>query len=131
MNNYNNGAAYSVRTTHHTISIDTRDIKSGSYMMIEGRPCKVRSNSHCPHRGFRWTYYSWGRYYTVGVDVSNGKTHSTMNDFYAKVAVPFLHRSESIIADIEEEQLDLVSEAGDWRSDLGLPEHMADQFLEH
>merc|ERR1712071_114640 len=110
-----------------TTPCEAGQIKKGGYMMIKGKPCKVLSISVS-----KTGKHGHAKCNFLAVDIFTGKKLEDMIPSTHGTSVPIVNRSEWEIIDIDEDdQVTLMDEAGNQKSDLNLPavpEGMADEI---
>jgi len=93
-------------------------IKKGGYIMIKDRPCKVVnvSTSKTGKHGHAKANFT-------AIDIFNGKKVEDVVPTTHTTYVPNVNRSEYQLLDIEDGFLSLLTEGGDTRDDLKLPDY--------
>jgi len=109
-----------------TIPMEAGQIKKGGYMMIKGNPCKVLqiSTSKTGKHGHAKCNF-------VATDIFTGKKYEDMIPSTHGTTVPIVKKSEWEVIDIDGEELTLMDEGGNQKTDLNLPsfpEGMADDI---
>mmetsp|Transcript_50982 Transcript_50982/g.94461 ORF Transcript_50982/g.94461 Transcript_50982/m.94461 type:complete len:160 (-) Transcript_50982:578-1057(-) len=99
-----------------TIPMEAGQIKKGGYMMIKGKPCKVVSISVS-----KTGKHGHAKCNFVATDIFTGKKLEDMVPSTHGTTVPVVSRSEWEIIDIDGEELTLMDEAGNQKTDLNLP----------
>ena len=97
-------------------------------MMIKGKPCKVLSISVS-----KTGKHGHAKCNFVAVDIFTGKKYEDMVPSTHGTTVPVVKRSEWEIIDIDGDELTLMDEAGDQKTDLNLPtfpDGMADEITQ-
>ena len=98
------------------------------YMMIKGKPCKVLSISVS-----KTGKHGHAKCNFVATDIFTGKKLEDMIPSTHGTTVPIVNRSDWEIIDIEGDELTLMDEGGNQKTDLNLPtfpEEMADHIRE-
>uniref|UniRef100_A0A7S2M4H7 Eukaryotic translation initiation factor 5A n=1 Tax=Skeletonema marinoi TaxID=267567 RepID=A0A7S2M4H7_9STRA len=110
-----------------TIPMEAGQIKKGGYIMIKGKPCKVLSISVS-----KTGKHGHAKCNFLAVDIFTGKKLEDMVPSSHGTTVPVVVRSEWEIIDIgEDDELTLMSEGGDQKTDVnlpGYPEEMAQEI---
>ncbi|KAK1735613.1 eukaryotic translation initiation factor 5A [Skeletonema marinoi] len=110
-----------------TIPMEAGQIKKGGYIMIKGKPCKVLSISVS-----KTGNHGHAKCNFLAVDIFTGKKLEDMVPSSHGTTVPVVVRSEWEIIDIgEDDELTLMSEGGDQKTDVnlpGYPEEMAQEI---
>mmetsp|Transcript_10932 Transcript_10932/g.15953 ORF Transcript_10932/g.15953 Transcript_10932/m.15953 type:complete len:160 (+) Transcript_10932:157-636(+) len=101
-----------------TIPMEAGQIKKGGFMMIKGKPCKVLSISVS-----KTGKHGHAKCNFLAVDIFTGKKYEDMIPSTHGTTVPVVKRAEWEIIDIEGEELTLMDEAGNQKTDLNLPTH--------
>lgn len=109
-----------------TIPMEAGQIKKGGYMMIKGNPCKVLqiSTSKTGKHGHAKCNF-------VATDIFTGKKYEDMIPSTHGTTVPIVKKSEWEVIDIDGEELTLMDEGGNQKTDLNLPsfpDGMADEI---
>eukprot|EP00543_Licmophora_paradoxa_P013818 CAMPEP_0202474922 /NCGR_PEP_ID=MMETSP1360-20130828/92635_1 /ASSEMBLY_ACC=CAM_ASM_000848 /TAXON_ID=515479 /ORGANISM="Licmophora paradoxa, Strain CCMP2313" /LENGTH=160 /DNA_ID=CAMNT_0049102067 /DNA_START=499 /DNA_END=981 /DNA_ORIENTATION=- len=99
-----------------TIPMEAGQIKKGGYMMIKGKPCKVLSISVS-----KTGKHGHAKCNFVAVDIFTGKKLEDMIPSTHGTTVPIVNRSEWEIIDIDGDELTLMDEGGNQKTDLNLP----------
>jgi translation initiation factor 5A len=95
-------------------------------MMIKGKPCKILSISVS-----KTGKHGHAKCNFLATDIFTGKKLEDMIPSTHGTTVPVVKRSEWEIIDIEDDELTLMDEAGNQKTDLNLPtypENMADEI---
>ena len=98
------------------------------YMMIKGNPCKVVSISVS-----KTGKHGHAKCNFVATDIFTGKKYEDMIPSTHGTTVPIVNKSEWEVIDIEGEELTLMDEGGNQKTDLNLPsypEKLADEIRE-
>lgn len=98
------------------------------YMMIKGKPCKVLSISVS-----KTGKHGHAKCNFVATDIFTGKKLEDMIPSTHGTTVPIVTRADWEIIDIDGDELTLMDEGGNQKTDLNLPtypEEMADQIRE-
>eukprot|EP00568_Trieres_chinensis_P005170 CAMPEP_0183300150 /NCGR_PEP_ID=MMETSP0160_2-20130417/6648_1 /TAXON_ID=2839 ORGANISM="Odontella Sinensis, Strain Grunow 1884" /NCGR_SAMPLE_ID=MMETSP0160_2 /ASSEMBLY_ACC=CAM_ASM_000250 /LENGTH=159 /DNA_ID=CAMNT_0025462519 /DNA_START=159 /DNA_END=638 /DNA_ORIENTATION=- len=109
-----------------TIPMEAGQIKKGGYMMIKGKPCKVVSISVS-----KTGKHGHAKCNFVATDIFTGKKLEDMVPSTHGTTVPVVSKTEWEIIDIEGDELTLMDEGGNQKTDLNLPtfpEEMADEI---
>lgn len=109
-----------------TIPMEAGQVKKGGYMMIKGKPCKILSISVS-----KTGKHGHAKCNFLATDIFTGKKLEDMIPSTHGTTVPVVKRSEWEIIDIEDDELTLMDEAGNQKTDLNLPtypENMADEI---
>eukprot|EP00587_Corethron_hystrix_P012972 CAMPEP_0113303760 /NCGR_PEP_ID=MMETSP0010_2-20120614/4041_1 /TAXON_ID=216773 ORGANISM="Corethron hystrix, Strain 308" /NCGR_SAMPLE_ID=MMETSP0010_2 /ASSEMBLY_ACC=CAM_ASM_000155 /LENGTH=158 /DNA_ID=CAMNT_0000157809 /DNA_START=127 /DNA_END=604 /DNA_ORIENTATION=- /assembly_acc=CAM_ASM_000155 len=100
-----------------TIPCEAGQVKKGGYMMIKGKPCKVLSIS-VSKTGSMVTPNA----IFLAVDIFTGKKLEDMVPSTHGTTVPVVKKTEWEIIDIgDEDELTLMDESGDQKTDVNLP----------
>eukprot|EP00980_Cylindrotheca_fusiformis_P008229 scaffold1736_cov127-Cylindrotheca_fusiformis.AAC.43 len=123
---------YAIETTDAgasaTIPMEAGQIKKGGFMMIKGKPCKVVSISVS-----KTGKHGHAKCNFTATDIFTGKKLEDMIPSSHGTTVPIVNRSDWEIIDIDEDELTLMDEAGNQKTDMNLPtypETMADEIRE-
>mmetsp|Transcript_23039 Transcript_23039/g.54397 ORF Transcript_23039/g.54397 Transcript_23039/m.54397 type:complete len:158 (+) Transcript_23039:124-597(+) len=111
-----------------TIPMEAGQIKKGGYMMIKGKPCKVLSISVS-----KTGKHGHAKCNFTAVDIFTGKKLEDMIPSTHGTEVPIVNRADWEIIDIEGDELTLMDEGGNQKTDLNLPtypDEMAEQIRE-
>jgi len=112
-----------------TIPMEAGQIKKGGHMMIKGKPCKVLSISVS-----KTGKHGHAKCNFTAVDIFTGKKLEDMIPSTHGTTVPIVNRSDWEIIDIDGDELTLMDEAGNQKTDLNLPTYpatMADEIREN
>ncbi|CAJ1942320.1 unnamed protein product [Cylindrotheca closterium] len=113
---------YAIETTDAgasaTIPMEAGQIKKGGFMMIKGKPCKVLSISVS-----KTGKHGHAKCNFTAVDIFTGKKLEDMIPSSHGTTVPIVNRSDWEIIDIEGEELTLMDEGGNQKTDLNLPSY--------
>jgi translation initiation factor 5A len=111
---------YAIETTDAgasaTIPMEAGQIKKGGYMMIKGKPCKVLSISVS-----KTGKHGHAKCNFLAVDIFTSKKYEDMIPSTHGTTVPIVNRSEWEVIDIDGEELTLMDEGGNQKTDLNLP----------
>lgn len=99
-----------------TIPMEAGQIKKGGYMMIKGFPCKVLSISVS-----KTGKHGHAKCNFTAVDIFTGKKLEDMIPSTHGTTVPIVNKSEWEVIDIEGDELTLMDEGGNQKTDLNLP----------
>lgn len=99
-----------------TIPMEAGQIKKGGHMMIKGKPCKVLSISVS-----KTGKHGHAKCNFVATDIFTGKKYEDMIPSTHGTTVPVVTRGEWEIIDIDGEELTLMDEGGNQKTDLNLP----------
>jgi len=99
-----------------TIPMEAGQIKKGGHMMIKGKPCKVLSISVS-----KTGKHGHAKCNFVATDIFTGKKYEDMIPSTHGTTVPVVNRSEWEIIDIDGDELTLMDEGGNQKTDLNLP----------
>ena len=101
-----------------TYPISRGDIKKGSYITFQNRPCKVVDTKH-----FKVGKHGAAKVTITGIDIFNGKKYEDTEPASHNVQVPIIIRSNYTLIDINEDgYLSLMDSQGSNRQDLKLPD---------
>jgi translation initiation factor 5A len=103
-------------------------IKKGGYMMIKGFPCKVLQISVS-----KTGKHGHAKCNFVATDIFTGKKLEDMIPSSHGTTVPLVKKTEWEVIDIEGDELTLMDEGGNQKTDLNLPSYpdgLADQIRE-
>ena len=102
----------------YTTPVEASSIKKGAYIVINERPTKavdISTSKTGKHGSMKMRI--------VGVDIFNGKKYETVTPGSQTVLVPVIKRQEFQLSSISDDNyLSLLSDDGDLREDLTLPE---------
>mmetsp|Transcript_7974 Transcript_7974/g.18468 ORF Transcript_7974/g.18468 Transcript_7974/m.18468 type:complete len:161 (-) Transcript_7974:273-755(-) len=101
-----------------TIPMEAGQIKKGGFIMIKGKPCKVLSISVS-----KTGKHGHAKCNFVATDIFTGKKYEDMIPSTHGTTVPLVNRSEWEVIDIDGEELTLMDEGGNQKTDLNLPTH--------
>merc|ERR1712151_375759 len=101
-----------------TIPCEAGQIKKGGYMMIKGKPCKVLNISVS-----KTGKHGHAKCNFLATDIFTGKKYEDMIPSTHGTTVPVVNRSEWEIIDIDGDELTLMDEGGNQKTDLNLPTH--------
>ncbi|KAG7357299.1 translation initiation factor eIF-5A [Nitzschia inconspicua] len=104
-----------------TIPMEAGQIKKGGYMMIKGKPCKVLSISVS-----KTGKHGHAKCNFVATDIFTGKKYEDMIPSTHGTTVPIVNRSDWEVIDIDGDELTLMDEAGNQKTDLNLPSYPED-----
>jgi len=99
-----------------TIPCEAGQIKKGGYMMIKGKPCKVLSISVS-----KTGKHGHAKCNFLAVDIFTGKKYEDMVPSTHGTTVPIVKRSDWEIIDIDGEEVTLMDDGGNQKTDLNLP----------
>merc|ERR1719443_2019344 len=121
---------YAIETTDagasDTIPMEAGQIKKGGYMMIKGRPCKVLSISVS-----KTGKHDHAKCNFTATDIFTGKKLEDMVPSTHGTTVPIVSKAEWELIDIDGDEVTLMDEGGNQKTDLNLPtvpEGMADEI---
>ena len=101
-----------------TYPLPCGDIKKGSYMVFQNRPCKVVDYKH-----FKVGKHGSAKAHITGIDIFKGKKYEDTLPVSHNVQVPNIKRSIYTLIDIDNEgYLTLMNKQGTNRQDLKLPD---------
>mmetsp|Transcript_41292 Transcript_41292/g.50224 ORF Transcript_41292/g.50224 Transcript_41292/m.50224 type:complete len:160 (+) Transcript_41292:92-571(+) len=109
-----------------TIPMEAGQIKKGGYMMIKGKPCKVLSISVS-----KTGKHGHAKCNFLATDIFTGKKYEDMIPSTHGTTVPIVNRSDWELIDIEGDEVTLMDEGGNQKTDLNLPTYpdgMADDI---
>uniref|UniRef100_A0A7S3L130 Eukaryotic translation initiation factor 5A n=1 Tax=Amphora coffeiformis TaxID=265554 RepID=A0A7S3L130_9STRA len=109
-----------------TIPMEAGQIKKGGYMMIKGKPCKVLNISVS-----KTGKHGHAKCNFTATDIFTGKKYEDMIPSTHGTTVPIVNKTEWEIIDIDGDELTLMDEAGNQKTDLNLPsypEGLADEI---
>jgi len=111
-----------------TIPMEAGQIKKGGYMMIKGNPCKVLSISVS-----KTGKHGHAKCNFTAVDIFTGKKLEDMIPSTHGTTVPIVNKSDWEVIDIDGDELTLMDEGGNQKTDLNLPtypETLSDEIRE-
>ena len=117
---------FSLLLTVSRLSIKTSVFGVYRYMMIKGNPCKVLSISVS-----KTGKHGHAKCNFIATDIFTGKKYEDMIPSTHGTTVPIVNKSDWEIIDIEGDELTLMDEGGNQKTDLNLPsypEGMADEI---
>merc|ERR1719247_1681801 len=99
-----------------TVSVEAGQIRKGGYIMIKGKPCKVRdvSVSKTGKHGHAKCKFS-------ASDIFTGATCEELCPSSHSIDQPFVTKLDYSIMGLEGDYPQLMDEAGEMREDLALP----------
>jgi len=103
-----------------TIPMEAGQVKKGGFMMIKGKPCKILSISVS-----KTGKHGHAKCNFLAVDIFTGKKYEDMIPSTHGTTVPIVGRAEWEIIDIEDNELTLMDEGGNQKTDLNLPTYPA------
>jgi len=103
-----------------TIPMEAGTIKKGGHMMIKGKPCKILSISVS-----KTGKHGHAKCNFLAVDIFTGKKLEDMIPSSHGTSVPIVKRDDWEIIDIEGDELTLMDEGGNQKTDLNLPTYPA------
>merc|ERR1712176_1051000 len=109
-----------------TIPMEAGQIKKGGYMMIKGKPCKVLNISVS-----KTGKHGHAKCNFLAVDIFTGKKYEDMVPSTHGTTVPVVNRADWELIDIDGDEVTLMDEGGNQKTDLNLPTHpesMADEI---
>merc|ERR1719157_220415 len=98
------------------IPMEAGSVKKGGHMMIKGKPCKILSISVS-----KTGKHGHAKCNFLAVDIFTGKKLEDMIPSSHGTTVPIVNRSDWEIIDIEDDELTLMDEGGNQKTDLNLP----------
>ena len=101
-----------------TEQVGVNTIKVGSFVMIDGYPCKVIDLQKC-----KVGKHGHAKAAIKGVDVFTGKTHVINKPTHGMIGVPSVNRSVLRVINIDDQYLTLQLQNGDIREDIELPDN--------
>ena len=101
----------------YTTPIAAGQIKKGAYAILKDRPCKIIDISVS-----KTGKHGHAKVHLVGTDVFTGKKYEDVCPSTHTMRQPILEKTEYTIIDIEDEFLSLLTEAGDMKNDIRIPE---------
>ncbi|KAL3937498.1 MAG: hypothetical protein SGBAC_007410 [Bacillariaceae sp.] len=99
-----------------TIPMEAGQVKKGGFMMIKGKPCKILSISVS-----KTGKHGHAKCNFLAVDIFTGKKLEDMIPSTHGTTVPIVNRNDWEIIDIEGDELTLMDEGGNQKTDLNLP----------
>ena len=102
-----------------TVSVEAGQIRKGGYIMIKGKPCKVRdvSVSKTGKHGHAKCKFS-------ATDIFTGNTCEELCPSTHSIDVPVVNKKDWMVQGIQDETyVLLMDDDGDMREDLQLPNH--------
>ena len=106
----------------NTYPISCNDVKKGSFMVFQNRPCKVVEYKH-----FKVGKHGSAKANITGIDIFNGKKYEVVLPASHNVDVPIIKRSPFILVDIDNDgYLTLMDKQGKIRQDFKLPDETAE-----
>mmetsp|Transcript_26293 Transcript_26293/g.57879 ORF Transcript_26293/g.57879 Transcript_26293/m.57879 type:complete len:159 (-) Transcript_26293:1497-1973(-) len=99
-----------------TIPMEAGQIKKGGHMMIKGKPCKVLSISVS-----KTGKHGHAKCNFLATDIFTGKKHEDMIPSTHGTTVPVVNRTDWELIDIDGDEITLMDEAGNQKTDLNLP----------
>jgi len=109
-----------------TIPMEAGQIKKGGYMMIKGKPCKVLNISVS-----KTGKHGHAKCNFTATDIFTGKKLEDMIPSTHGTTVPIVSKTDWEIIDIDGNELTLMDEGGNQKTDLNLPtfpEELADEI---
>ena len=101
----------------NTYPISCNDVKKGSFMVFQNRPCKVVEFKH-----FKVGKHGSAKANITGIDIFNGKKYEVLQPVSRNVDVPTIKRTPYPLININNEgYLSLMDVQGKLREDLKLP----------
>merc|ERR1719261_2904 len=98
--------------------MEAGQIKKGGFIMIKGKPCKVLNISVS-----KTGKHGHAKCNFTAVDIFTGKKLEDMIPSTHGTTVPVVQRTDWEIIDIDGEELTLMDEGGNQKTDLNLPSH--------
>jgi len=99
-----------------TIPMEAGQVKKGGFMMIKGKACKILSISVS-----KTGKHGHAKCNFLAVDIFTGKKLEDMIPSAHGTTVPIVVRTDWEIINIEDEELTLMDEGGNQKTDLNLP----------
>merc|ERR1712194_100336 len=99
-----------------TIPMEAGQVKKGGYMMIKGKPCKILSISVS-----KTGKHGHAKCNFLAVGIFTGKKLEDMIPSTHGTTVPIVVRTDWEIINIEGDELTLMDEGGNQKTDLNLP----------
>mmetsp|Transcript_81321 Transcript_81321/g.122197 ORF Transcript_81321/g.122197 Transcript_81321/m.122197 type:complete len:160 (+) Transcript_81321:93-572(+) len=99
-----------------TIPMEAGQVKKGGYMMIKGKPCKILSISVS-----KTGKHGHAKCNFTATDIFTGKKLEDMIPSTHGTTVPIVNRSDWEVIDIDGDELTLMDEGGNQKTDLNLP----------
>merc|ERR1712071_314983 len=122
---------YAIETTDAgssaTIPMDAGAIKKGGFMMIKGKPCKVLSISVS-----KTGKHGHAKCNFLAIDIFTGKKLEDMVPSSHGTTVPIVTKTDWELIDIDGDEVTLMDENGNQKTDLNLPsvpEGMAHEII--
>jgi translation initiation factor 5A len=100
-----------------TIPMEAGQVKKGGFMMIKGKACKILSISVS-----KTGKHGHAKCNFLAVDIFTGKKLEDMIPSSHGTTVPIVVRTDWEIIDIEGDELTLMDEGGNQKTDLNLPD---------
>ena len=98
--------------------IPCNDVKKGSFMIFQNRPCKVVEFKH-----FKVGKHGSAKANITGIDIFNGKKYEVLQPVSRNVEVPIIKRTPYTLININNEgYISLMDAQGKLREDLKLPD---------
>jgi len=100
-----------------TIPMQCSALRKNGFVVISGRPCKIvdMSTSKTGKHGS-------AKVNLVGIDIFTGKKYEDISPSTHNMAVPVVVRKEYQLIDIEDGFISVITDSGDTKSDVKLPE---------
>ncbi|KAJ2806419.1 translation initiation factor eIF5A [Coemansia sp. 'formosensis'] len=100
-----------------TYPLQCSALRKGGFVVMKGRPCKVidMSTSKTGKHGHAKVNYT-------GTDIFNGRKYEDMSPSTHNVDVPNVSRDEFVLIDVAEDFLSLMTETGEMKEDVKIPE---------
>lgn len=108
---------HSTSGASQTIPMQCSALRKNGFVVISGRPCKIvdMSTSKTGKHGS-------AKVNMVGIDIFTGKKYEDISPSTHNMEVPVVVRKEYQLIDIEDGFISLITDSGDTKSDVKLPE---------
>ena len=104
------------------VPISISDVKKGTHILMEGRPCKVMEITTS-----KTGKHGHAKANIVGVDIFNGKKYNDVAPVSHSKECPNISRIEYTVMSVDEEKfVSMVDKTGAMRQDLKLPDDTDD-----
>merc|ERR1719261_1085817 len=106
-----------------TVPIRAGEVRKGGYVMLKGKPCKVVEVSVS-----KTGKHGHAKANIVGIDVFTGRKYTEISPTSHNMVAPTMFRSEWQLISIQDDDMELMNDAGEMNNLLRLPRDTHGEF---